>query len=129
MINDQQPKSARSVPPQFPAPFEIDTTDKSNNSKLWNAWKQQYDNYILEAGITNETRKMNTFFVAVGQETEDIYAKVAKSGDKYEDVIKALDEQFFVETIAETSASSISSNSSSSDSSSNSRSLLEYEIS
>jgi hypothetical protein len=88
MINDQQPKRT------LPAQFVIEKNDKAKNKTDWDEWKKQFESYIEDAGIVKESRKLSAFLVAVGQETEDIYNKVAKDDDKYEDIIKALDGQF-----------------------------------
>ena len=92
MINDQQPKRT------LPAQFVIDKNDKANNLTHWNEWKGEFESYIKDAGIVKESRKLSAFLLAVGQETEEIYNKVAKDEDTCEDIIKALDKQFEIPT-------------------------------
>ena len=66
----------------------------NHHVEKWRGWLRRYNRWVAGMKLTDDTQILNAMLTAAGEGVEKIYSVYAKTGDKYEDVCKAITAHF-----------------------------------
>jgi len=77
-----------------PEPFKYDDESRNSAGARWPAWIRAFETFTVASAIADDAQKKAILLHVVGPQACDIYYTLAKTDDKFDDVVKTLTDYF-----------------------------------
>ena len=68
--------------------------DPTSLSQRWKSWKRRFETYLVALDVKDDKQKRALLLYQAGQETQEIFHTLTKTGENYETALAKLDEYF-----------------------------------